>query len=107
LFQTSAFFTNAKYKRKEYKRKTEFRKLCDNLRTHLQHVTRQVPGGPNGINLQQPETQQMKLETRLDQLDKAIKMELWTEAYKVDFVLGRSYIFGFVCHVYVTVLSNI
>ena len=66
----------------EYKRKTEFRKLCDNLRTHLQHVTRQIPGDPNVINFQQPETQQMNLETRLDQLDKAIKMELWTEAYK-------------------------
>jgi len=61
----------------------------------LQHVTRQIPGGPNVINLQQPETQQMNLETRLDQLDKAIKMELWTEAYKVDFCFWWIIIFVF------------
>ena len=34
------------------------------------------------INLNNAETQQMNLDTRLAQLDAAIKMELWQEAYK-------------------------
>merc|ERR1712142_487242 len=34
------------------------------------------------INLNNPETQQMNLDTRLAQLDAAIQMELWQEAYK-------------------------
>ena len=36
----------------------------------------------NTINLNNPETQQMNLDTRLVQLDAAIHMELWQEAYK-------------------------
>ena len=34
------------------------------------------------INLGNPDTQQMNLDTRLVQLDAAIQMELWQEAYK-------------------------
>ena len=34
------------------------------------------------INLNNADTQQMNLDTRLAQLDAAIKMELWQEAYK-------------------------
>ncbi|XP_022672097.1 eukaryotic translation initiation factor 3 subunit A-like isoform X2 [Varroa destructor] len=64
-----------------YARKTEFRKLCDNLRGHLAHIHR-FPQQATAINLQAAETQQMHLETRLTQLDMAIKMELWQEAYK-------------------------
>ncbi|OQR75789.1 eukaryotic translation initiation factor 3 subunit A-like [Tropilaelaps mercedesae] len=64
-----------------YARKTEFRKLCDNLRGHLAHIHR-FPQQATAINLQAVETQQMHLETRLTQLDMAIKMELWQEAYK-------------------------
>ncbi len=36
----------------------------------------------NSINLNNSETQQMNLDTRLVQLDAAISMELWQEAYK-------------------------
>ncbi|XP_054167038.1 eukaryotic translation initiation factor 3 subunit A-like [Oppia nitens] len=72
-----------------YNRKTEFRKLCDNLHTHLdilkkQQQQQQQVGHQqqNIINLSSPESQAMHLETRLVQLDNAIQMELWQEAYK-------------------------
>lgn len=65
----------------KYGRKTEFRKLCDNLRTHLglvhKHQHQQT-----AINLNNPDSQAMHLETRLVQLDNAINMELWQEAFK-------------------------
>ena len=73
----------------KYNRKTEFRKLCDNLHTHLdilkkQQLNNQQIGHQqqNAINLNSPESQAMHLETRLVQLDSAIQMELWQEAYK-------------------------
>eukprot|EP00118_Oscarella_pearsei_P014685 m.127647 g.127647 ORF g.127647 m.127647 type:complete len:928 (+) comp37932_c0_seq24:2642-5425(+) len=65
----------------EYSRKTEFRKLCENMRTHLQHVIKHS-GGVNTINLNSPESLQMHVETRLMQLDTAIETELWQEAFR-------------------------
>jgi translation initiation factor 3 subunit A len=65
----------------KYQRKTEFRKLCDKLRNHLELVLKQTPS-PVTINLNNADTQQMNLDTRLCQLDAAIQMELWQEAYK-------------------------
>lgn len=64
-----------------YNRKTEFRKLCDNLRTHLGHIHKHQ-NQQTSVNLNNPESQAMHLETRLVQLDSAILMELWQEAYK-------------------------
>ncbi|XP_027197783.2 eukaryotic translation initiation factor 3 subunit A-like [Dermatophagoides pteronyssinus] len=69
----------------KYNRKTEFRKLCDNLHMHLDQLKRQqlqTPQQQNAINLSSPESQAMQLETRLRQLDNAIQLELWQEAYK-------------------------
>lgn len=65
----------------KYNRKTEFRKLCENLRTHLGHIYKHQ-NQQRAININNPETQYMHLETRLVQLDSAIQMELWQEAYK-------------------------
>ena len=42
----------------KYSRKTEFRKLCDNLRTHLSHIQKQQ-GSATAVNLNNPETQQV------------------------------------------------
>lgn len=64
-----------------YTRKTEFRKLCDNLRTHLGHIHKHQHQ-QTAINLNNPDSQAMHLETRLVQLDSAINMELWQEAFK-------------------------
>lgn len=76
----------------KFNRKTEFRKLCDNLHTHLdilkkqqQQLTQLQPtthAVQNIVNLSNPESQALHLETRLQQLDCAITMELWQEAYK-------------------------
>ncbi|KAI0236259.1 Eukaryotic translation initiation factor 3 subunit A [Lamellibrachia satsuma] len=65
----------------KYERKTEFRKLCDNLRTHLSQIHKHQHQ-QRAINLDKPESQAMHLETRLVQLDSAIQMELWQEAFK-------------------------
>ncbi|GFU02002.1 eukaryotic translation initiation factor 3 subunit A [Nephila pilipes] len=65
----------------KYNRKTEFRKLCDNLRAHLGHINKHQ-NQQTAVNLNNPESQAMHLETRLVQLDSAIQMELWQEAYK-------------------------
>jgi len=65
----------------KYSRKTEFRKLCDNLRTHLGHIHKHQHQ-QTAINLNNPDSQAMHLETRLVQLDSAISMELWQEAFK-------------------------
>lgn len=65
----------------KYNRKTEFRKLCDKLRKHLEDISK-LPAQTANVSIQKPETQQLNLDTRLVQLDSAIQMELWQEAYK-------------------------
>ncbi|CAF1204948.1 unnamed protein product [Adineta steineri] len=65
----------------QYNRRPEFRKLCDTIRTHFvqsQKYSQQM----YSVNFQLPETQALHLETRLVQLDTAIAMELWQEAFK-------------------------
>lgn len=64
-----------------YTRRTEFRKLCENLRNHLTLIIRHQ-GQTNAVNLGNADSVQMHLETRLAQLDSAITMELWQEAFK-------------------------
>ncbi|XP_046383797.1 eukaryotic translation initiation factor 3 subunit A isoform X2 [Ischnura elegans] len=65
----------------KYNRKTEFRKLCDKLRKHLEDIVK-LPSSGTNVSINKPETQQLNLETRLVQLESAIQMELWQEAYK-------------------------
>lgn len=65
----------------KYNRKTEFRKLCDKLRKHLEDINK-LPAQVTNVSMSKPETQQLNLETRLYLLDSAIQMELWQEAYK-------------------------
>uniref|UniRef100_A0A1B6CP13 Eukaryotic translation initiation factor 3 subunit A n=1 Tax=Clastoptera arizonana TaxID=38151 RepID=A0A1B6CP13_9HEMI len=65
----------------KYNRKTEFRKLCDKLRKHLEDISK-LPVLVANVSINKPETQQFNLDTRLVQLDSAIQMELWQEAYK-------------------------
>ncbi|KAG8222581.1 hypothetical protein J437_LFUL010424 [Ladona fulva] len=65
----------------KYNRKTEFRKLCDKLRKHLEDIVK-LPSSGTNVSINKPETQQLNLDTRLVQLESAIQMELWQEAYK-------------------------
>ncbi len=69
----------------KYQRKTEFRKLCETIRQHMvlaQRYAQSYSGQGNLIDLTKSETQNAHLETRLLQLNHAIAMELWQEAYK-------------------------
>lgn len=74
----------------KFNRKTEFRKLCDNLRTHMDYLRKtqlnaqQQPSHAQShmVNLNNPESLAMQLETRLIQLESATQIELWQEAYR-------------------------
>ncbi|CAD7083732.1 unnamed protein product [Hermetia illucens] len=65
----------------KYGRKSEFRRLCDKLRKHLEDICKGTTT-TTGVSITKLETQQLNLDTRLHQLDSAIQMELWQEAYK-------------------------
>jgi len=64
-----------------YDRRTEFRKLCDNLRNHVK-LSESRHGTQFSVNLSNPDTQGLHLETKICQLDAAVKIELWQEAFK-------------------------
>ncbi|XP_017026777.1 eukaryotic translation initiation factor 3 subunit A [Drosophila kikkawai] len=65
----------------KYNRKSEFRRLCDKLRKHLEDICKSS-NQTTGVSINKVETQQLCLDTRLYLLDSAIQMELWQEAYK-------------------------
>ncbi|TGZ64661.1 hypothetical protein CRM22_006245 [Opisthorchis felineus] len=67
----------------KYGRKAEFRKLSELLRIHTQKVQNQTQtNAPNLVNLNNPETQILHFETRLRQLDCAMELEMYNEAFK-------------------------
>lgn len=65
----------------KYTRKTEFRRLCELLRNHLQNAAK-YQQQVHAINLSDPETLQRHLDTRFMQLNVAVELELWQEAFK-------------------------
>lgn len=60
--------------------------MCERLRKHFDDIVSRSAAGTgsqiNSIDFTSAETQQLNMETRLAQLDAAITMELWQEAYK-------------------------
>ncbi|GAA5862799.1 hypothetical protein JCM8547_006548 [Rhodosporidiobolus lusitaniae] len=65
----------------QHQRKTEFRRLCETLRSHLassQKYTHQA----HSINLNDPDTLQRHLDTRFQQLNTAVELELWQEGFR-------------------------
>ncbi|KAE9417032.1 hypothetical protein Angca_003156 [Angiostrongylus cantonensis] len=64
-----------------YQRRTEFRKLCELLRLHLNQIQKHQHLA-HVVKLNSPESLSLMQETRLCQLDTAIQMELWQEAYR-------------------------
>lgn len=74
----------------KFNRKTEFRKLCDNLRTHMDYLRKTQLNAQSQpthtqshiVNLNNPESLAMQLETKLIQLESAVQIELWQEAYR-------------------------
>jgi len=65
----------------KYTRKTEFRRLCELLRNHLQNAAK-YSSQMHAINLSDPDTLQRHLDTRFQQLNVAVELELWQEAFK-------------------------
>lgn len=65
----------------KYTRKTEFRRLCELLRNHVQNAAK-YSSQMHAINLNDPDTLQRHLDTRFHQLNVAVELELWQEAFR-------------------------
>lgn len=65
----------------KYTRKTEFRRLCELLRNHVQNAAK-YSAQMHAINLSDPDTLQRHLDTRFQQLNVAVELELWQEAFR-------------------------
>ncbi|KAL9623783.1 MAG: hypothetical protein Q9160_002014 [Pyrenula sp. 1 TL-2023] len=65
----------------KYTRKTEFRRLCELLRNHVQNAAK-YSSQMHAINLNDPDTLQRHLDTRFQQLNVAVELELWQEAFR-------------------------
>lgn len=66
---------------RKYSRKAEFRRLSEMLRSHLALIIK-YPSMANGVTLTSPESHQLQLELRFEQLTVATEMELWQEAFR-------------------------
>lgn len=64
----------------KYDRKSEFKRLCELLKTHLLSMTRAEY--EDSVNLSNSDTLQKFLDTRFQQLNTAVKLELWKESFK-------------------------
>ena len=61
---------------KQYKRTTEFRRLCEIIRNHLSNLNK-YKDQRDRPDLTAPETLQLYLDTRFEQLKIATELELW------------------------------
>ncbi|KAM3253984.1 hypothetical protein ACQJBY_047855 [Aegilops geniculata] len=64
---------------KQYKRSTEFRRLCEMIRNHLANLNRSSRDRPD---LTAPESCQLYLDTRVEQLKVAAELSLSQEAFR-------------------------
>ncbi|KAG7964737.1 hypothetical protein I3843_09G185500 [Carya illinoinensis] len=66
---------------KQYKRTTEFRRLCEIIRNHLANLNK-YRDQRDRPDLSAPESLQLYVETRFEQLKVATELELWQEAFR-------------------------
>ncbi|XP_078429553.1 eukaryotic translation initiation factor 3A [Wolffia australiana] len=66
---------------KQYKRTTEFRRLCEIIRNHLSNLNK-YRDQRDRPELTAPETLQLYMDTRVEQLKIATDLELWQEAFR-------------------------
>ncbi|XP_010931804.1 eukaryotic translation initiation factor 3 subunit A [Elaeis guineensis] len=66
---------------KQYKRTTEFRRLCEIIRNHLANLNK-YRDQRDRPDLSAPESLQLYLDTRVEQLKIATDLELWQEAFR-------------------------
>ncbi|XP_058107148.1 eukaryotic translation initiation factor 3 subunit A isoform X2 [Magnolia sinica] len=66
---------------KQYKRTTEFRRLCEIIRNHLANLNK-YRDQRDRPDLSLPESLQLYLDTRFEQLKIATELELWQEAFR-------------------------
>ncbi|GJN37643.1 hypothetical protein PR202_gb26619 [Eleusine coracana subsp. coracana] len=73
---------------KQYKRTTEFRRLCEIIRNHLANLNK-YRDQRDRPDLTAPESLQLYLDTRVEQLKTATDLSLWQEAFRsVEDVYG-------------------
>ncbi|KAK8638623.1 hypothetical protein V6N13_137038 [Hibiscus sabdariffa] len=66
---------------KQYKRATEFRRLCEIIRNHLANLNK-YKDQRDRPDLSAPESLQLYLDTRFEQLKIATELGLWQEAFR-------------------------
>ncbi|XP_074311613.1 eukaryotic translation initiation factor 3 subunit A-like [Silene latifolia] len=66
---------------KNYKRTTEFRRLCEIIRNHLVNLNK-YKDQRDRPDITAPESLQLYLDTRFEQLKIATELELWQEAFR-------------------------
>ncbi|XP_047340607.1 eukaryotic translation initiation factor 3 subunit A-like [Impatiens glandulifera] len=66
---------------KQYKRTTEFRRLCEIIRNHLANLNK-YRDQRDRPDISAPESLQLYLDTRFEQLKAATELELWQEAFR-------------------------
>ncbi|KAL9681540.1 hypothetical protein QQ045_013325 [Rhodiola kirilowii] len=66
---------------KQYKRTTEFRRLCEIIRNHLVNLNK-YRDQRDRPDISAPESLQLYLDTRMEQLKVATELELWQEAFR-------------------------
>lgn len=76
---------------KQYKRTTEFRRLCEIIRNHLANLNK-YKDQRDRPDLTAPESLQLYLDTRFEQLKIATELELWQVRLFTSNVLLHKYI---------------